>query len=1058
MTRYYQYDVEVASPRDAPAMGVASGKLADQLNLSGELTEEKFHELIDGEATCPRTGERLRKRTNREGANRVGLDLTFDTGGKSFSAYYAYTRDPVVLQLFEEAREETMIRDVEPRMLVRVRQGGEESSRITGNALWTSFPDLATRPTKVKDEQSGKWVETHTVDPHIHTHCYLFQVSFDKDYQHKDGSKGAYLSADASKIWASMPYIQQAFHARLFRKLQQHGFNVTATKHGIELDGWTEEMGRAFSRRTTEIEAAAEDRGITDAAAKDRLGKLTRSGKSAGMLTEEEQFQEWKERLPKATWDAFLMAAKGGDGAPRHERRLSKDQAIDYALAHTLERNNSATIEEVMQAALEVGKGLDVDQLQTRLLERPDVVAAKIDADYLVSTQEMLALEAEVVDRAARSLGSCLPLARDDFEFRPFDAGGGKHANLNDNQQTNLRKLLQSTSRFMTLRGAPGVGKTAALGTQLFRAVEENGGRVVALGSTSNARDQLIAFGAESGSGAMQRAQTLAKFLGDETLQQEVDRSTLIVLDETTLAGLKDLQRLTRIVEEKHARLLLVGDFRQLDAVPAHGRIFEQLSALGEGAEFTEIVRQRDPDYRRAAMLTSSGDARDVQAGFDKLAELGFVREIDRRKDRIEQAARAYLDIASEKKRRGKRLAWTADEKRNPALYRSGMTVIVGKGKQAEKLEVVGRDDGKVLVAPQGGEQDRRRKLDLSRPEQLTVYQPNYHDALLIVGAHKQGEAIVRKIRQLRKQAGELGIEKPWERLVSLGFSNQERQNPDKYEPGKQVVEFARKAKTKRVGSDQADRTIDYGEQFMVSGKDDSGRVTMTSSGGEELVLPMAASDRFDVYEPIPDRVAVGDKIRMTKGGRMASGDPSRKGVRFSNNDVFTIQGFSDQGDLILNNGHTLPQQWLHWRSGYYKTAMGGQGSTSSHTIFVDSKEAGRARSKESWLVAVTRGKHAATILTDDAAGLRRHAILRSSQRPSATDLAAKAAQSREENGRLVIDERRQRRFQRIDHFAWLATEATIAAIKSKGRQWLDQARQLLEPIVSPGLPQEPVR
>ena len=51
------------------------------------------------------------------------------------------------------------------------------------------------------------------------------------------------------------------------------------------------------------------------------------------------------------------------------------------------------------------------------------------------------------------------------------------------------------------------------------------------------------------------------------------------------------LQQLTKIVEAKKARLLMVGDYRQMDAVQAHGKIFEQLSELGDKAEFTRIMR-----------------------------------------------------------------------------------------------------------------------------------------------------------------------------------------------------------------------------------------------------------------------------------------------------------------------------------------------------------------------------------------------------------------------------------------------------------------------------------
>ena len=251
LASYYDHDRANSLEAANCFIGRVDGKLADRLSLTGGMTEEQFQDLIEGKAVDPNTGERLRKRQNREGNNRVGLDLTFDPGGKSLSVYYAGTRDPLIPKLFDEARHETMVFDVEPRMLARVRQGGANHSRFTGNALWTSFPDLVTRPTKVKNEQ-GKWVETYTVDPHIHDHNYIFQYTWDAEHVNRDGSKGAYLSADTSKIFSSMPYIQKAFHARLYKKLRDHGFNVIETEHGIELEGWNDQLSRMYSRRTEE--------------------------------------------------------------------------------------------------------------------------------------------------------------------------------------------------------------------------------------------------------------------------------------------------------------------------------------------------------------------------------------------------------------------------------------------------------------------------------------------------------------------------------------------------------------------------------------------------------------------------------------------------------------------------------------------------------------------------------------------------------------------------------------------------------------------------------------
>lgn len=294
---------------------------------------------------------------------------------------------------------------------------------------------------------------------------------------------------------------------------------------------------------------------------------------------------------------------------------------------------------------------------------------------------------------------------------------------------------------------------------------------------------------------------------------------------------------------------------------------------------------------------------------------------------------------------------------------------------------------------------------------------------------------------------GELGYEITTDRLESLGLSKAQREQAQYYQPGEQIVEFSKKAKTVvRQDGKLTARTIHPGERFTVSERDASGKVWLQAASGESLELALNNAMRFDVYRQRPAKLAVGDRIRMTKGGHTLSDKFGQKGIRFSNNDVFTVQGFDQDNNPILSNGHRLAKDWSHWRSGYYKTTMAGQGSTSSHNIFVDSAAAGRARSRESWLVSVTRGKHAATILTDDIGGLRNMAILRTSQRPSGMEVVERAQQS----GKRTLEAHtlpatpQATRLQKVEVLARLAAEATWQAIRRNGEYLWDKARQML--------------
>lgn len=1041
---YYGKDV----PGEAPVIGQTGGKLAKMFGIEGNLTEEQFHQLIDN--INPITGESLTKRTNADGNRRVGFDLYLDLAGKSPSVYFARTRDPLITRIFDEEREAFLKEEIEPRMMVRVRQNGQNESRAVGNMIYNVFPHSTTRPTRIEDPETGKWIGTQTADINLHQHIYILNCVHDPEYVNKDGTKGAVLAAEMTDgIWSQADYLQQNWHARLAKRFRDEGFALKRTKTGFDFVGFDQDMDKLFSRRKYEIEAWAEKHGITDLEAKSKGGRATRSNKQDLKFTLEQQFNEWRARMDEGAWDSYLASATSDDSA--NWPKLTEKEAVDYGLAHSLERANSATLEEVLKASLDRGLGVvDVNKVKDELTSRKDVIQAKIGGKTYITTQARLNLETSVKDWAVNGQGTCLPLAKADFELRPFQAGG-KTIELNANQKEAIETLLRSTSKVMTLRGDPGVGKTTAL-SQLIAGVTDNGGNIVPIGSTNNARDQMIQAGKAAGN-ELANAQNLAKFLSDEEVQSQLNNKSLVIIDEVTQAGLEDIKKLADIVEEKGARLLAVGDFRQLHSVPWNGKAFEAIHrSIGSAADITEIVRQKDKDYLRAVKLCASSDAKDVQRGFDLLVETGAVREIDNQKDRTEQAAQLYLDIAGEKKNtRGKKLDWTAAEKQNPAMYRSGQTVILGKGKKAQKLEVVGRDHGQVMVVPAKGDREAASPLNLSNPTRIQVYEVTYTDAILAVGTYKEGDQVAKKIRQMRKENGELGIEHSFLRLESTGFSNAEKQLKEKYEPG-MLIEFKQKAVTMPEGSTGSRRKIWYGERFTISGQDDHGNLMMQDPAGHKLFVPLENADRFEVYTKEQEKIAVGDKIRMTANGRTLPKAGSNQGVRFSNNDVFTVKGFDKNGNPIIGNNRSLDKNFAHFRSGYFKVGFSTQGADASHVIVLDSKQAGRARSMEANLVAISRGKQACTLLTDDIKHYRQHAITRSSQRPSATELFNLAHGKTVDAGQKELRriQEQSTRLGKLGKFAKAATDATLRAIQAGKERLLATKTQALSPDKHP--------
>src|ERR1700693_2020855 len=144
-------------------VGCWGGKGASRLGLSGTVDKFSFERLCDN--LDPRTGEPLTVRTRTE--RRVGYDFTFSVP-KSVSVLYAMSGDQDIMEAFRGAVDETM-REIEAEMKTRVRTGGKEEDRVTGNMTWAEFIHTTSRPVD------------GLPDPQLHAHVLVFNTTWDAE-------------------------------------------------------------------------------------------------------------------------------------------------------------------------------------------------------------------------------------------------------------------------------------------------------------------------------------------------------------------------------------------------------------------------------------------------------------------------------------------------------------------------------------------------------------------------------------------------------------------------------------------------------------------------------------------------------------------------------------------------------------------------------------------------------------------------------------------------------------------------------------------------------------
>lgn len=565
--------------------GIWRGEGARLLDLKGNVEKSDWDALCDN--LHPQTGQRLTLRTNSD--RTVGYDFNFHVP-KSVSLLYVSSRDERLLDAFRDSVQATM-QDIESEMSTRVRKVGKNEERKTSNMVWGEYVHFTSRPVD------------GLPDPHLHAHCFAFNVTHDKQEQ-------AWKAGQFRELMRDAPYYEALFHARLAHRLAELGMPVTRTKKGWELAGIEKGLIDRFSRRTKQIEDLAREKGIEDPKAKDSLGARTRESKKKELSFPELQ-EVWRGRMTADEMEVLktLESRIGSDdGEPLDGDAGTK--AVEHAIAHEFERKSVVPERRLLATALRHGVGRARVEQVFDAAKRSDLVTGQRNGRTMVTTRGVLTEERRVIDYARKGRGACSRLVGKEHRFR--------REWLNADQKKAVEHILGSRDRVILVRGSAGVGKTTLM-QEAVEAVEANGTKVFAFAPSADASRGTLK---ESG---FANAETVAMLLKNPTVQEQA-AGQLIWIDEAGQLGTKTMSELFSLAEKIDARLLLSGDRYQHGSVERGSalRLLEEEAGLAS-AEVKEIQRQSG-EYKAAVKALSVGRA---EEGFRRLDALGWVREID---------------------------------------------------------------------------------------------------------------------------------------------------------------------------------------------------------------------------------------------------------------------------------------------------------------------------------------------------------------------------------------------------------------------------------------------
>jgi Ti-type conjugative transfer relaxase TraA len=229
------------------------------------------------------------------------------------------------------------------------------------------------------------------------------------------------------------------------------------------------------------------------------------------------------------------------------------------------------------------------------------------------STRDMLATEQRLERSAghivARSSHGVAPSSLE----RAIGAGEGRGLRLGDEQRGALERITGREDLALVV-GYAGTGKSTMLGVAR-EAWEAEGYQVRGAALSGIAAESL-----EAGSGIGSR--TIASLEHGWAQGRDVlTARDVLVIDEAGMIGSRQMERVLSAADAAGAKVVLVGDAEQLQAIEA-GAAFRALTERHGAAEITEIRRQREGWQREATRELATGR---TGAALDRYEAAGMV-------------------------------------------------------------------------------------------------------------------------------------------------------------------------------------------------------------------------------------------------------------------------------------------------------------------------------------------------------------------------------------------------------------------------------------------------
>ena len=386
--------------------------------------------------------------------------------------------------------------------------------------------------------------------------------------------------------------------------------------------------------------------------------------------------------------------------------------------------------------------------------ERIDPATGEVElARY--STREMVNLESGMIESAQRMhearshgvdrrhVGRAISVQEAAIQRSSGDASAGLSA-----EQRSAIEHITGPERIAAVVGFAGAGKSTMLAAAL-EAWEAEGYTVHGAALSGKAAEGL-----EESSGIQSR--TLASWSrGWDNERHQLGRGDVFVIDEAGMVGSRQLARFVGEAEARGAKIVLVGDHEQLQAIGA-GAPFRAITEEIGHAELSEIRRQR-VDWQREASVSFATHR--TAEGLAAYRERGDIRFSDTGEDARGEIVRDYL---ADRDRRpdGTRVAMAHRRADVRAINEGIRSALQERGALARgDVPAVGSDAGALTYQTNDGQRE-------FAPGDRIVFLENSRDLGVKNGMLGTVEGVEPDAIQVRLDGAERGQETP--RVVNV--------------------------------------------------------------------------------------------------------------------------------------------------------------------------------------------------------------------------------------------------------------------------------------------------